>query len=166
MISWKISWKIKKSRRISISKKFLRKFKVEIDQLRVHYQKFGLQLSQPDYSVRIQWRLTQKKFMSLWDKLLFLGQASSSISYYRRFYMLFALTSSSQQSKQMLREDSEFLQKNNKNLFGKKFDENIWQTFKSKKQTLDMLSNTSRTKYKQPYSHGFPQTLGGSFGGQ
>ena len=98
--------------------------------------------------------------------VLFLGQASSSISYYRRFYMLFALTSSSQQSKQMLREDSEFLQKNNKNLFGKKFDENIWQTSKSKKQTLDMLSNTSRTKYKQPYSHGFPQTLGGSFGGQ
>ena len=57
--------------------------------------------------------------------VLFLGQASSSISYYRRFYMLFALTSSSQKSKQMLREDSEFLQKNNKNLFGKKFDENI-----------------------------------------
>ena len=165
MISWKISWKIKKSRRISISKKFLRKFKVEIDQLRVHYQKFGLQLSQPDYSVRIQWRLTQIHEL-VGQTVLFLGQASSSISYYRRFYMLFVLTSSSQQSKQMLREDSEFLQKNNKNLFGKKFDENIWQTSKSKKQTLDMLSNTSRTKYKQPYSHGFPQTLGGSFGGQ
>ena len=69
--------------------------------------------------------------------ILLLGQASNSISYYRRFYMLLALTNSPQQSKQMLREDSELLQKNDKNLFGKKFRENIWHT------SLEMLSNTS-----------------------
>ena len=53
----------------------------------------------------------------------------------------------------MLREDSELLQKSDKNLFGKKFRENIWHTSKSKKQTLEMLSNTLRTKYK-PFRHG------------
>ena len=62
--------------------------------------------------------------------VLLLGQASNSISYYRRFYMLLALTNSPQQSKQMLREDSELLQKNDKNLLGKKFRENIWHTSK------------------------------------
>ena len=59
---------------------------------------------------------------------LLLGQASNSISYCRRFYMLSALTNSPQQSKQMLREDSELLQKYDKKLFGKKFRENIWHT--------------------------------------
>ena len=50
--------KDKKSRKISISTTFLKNFKVEIDQLWVHYQKFGLQMSQLDYPWRIQWRLT------------------------------------------------------------------------------------------------------------
>ena len=48
--------------------------------------------------------------------VLLLGQASNSASYYR-FYMLLALTNSPQQSKQMPRDDSELLQKNDKNLF-------------------------------------------------
>ena len=39
--------------------------------------------------------------------------------------MLLALTNSPQQIKQMLREDLELLQKDDKNLFGKKFCENI-----------------------------------------
>ena len=46
--------------------------------------------------------------------VLLLRQASNSISCYR-FYMLLTLTNSTQQSKHMLREDSELLQKNNKN---------------------------------------------------
>ena len=96
---------------------------------------------------------------------LLLGQASNSISYYRRFYMLLAITNSRQQTKQMLREDSELLQKNDKNLFGKKFRENIWHTSKSKKQTFEMLSNTSPIKYKT-FCHGLPQTPRRSFGGQ
>ena len=97
--------------------------------------------------------------------VLLLGQASNSISYYKRFNMLLGPTNSPQQSKQILREDSELLQKNDKNLFGKKFRENIWHTSKSKKQTLKMLSNTSRTKYK-PFRHGLPQTPRRIFGGQ
>ena len=97
--------------------------------------------------------------------VLLLGQALNSISYYRIFDMLLALTNSPPQSKQMLREDSELLQMNNKNLFGKKFRENIWDTSKSKKQTLKMLSNTSQTKWK-PFRHGLPQTPRRRFGGQ
>ena len=57
--------------------------------------------------------------------VLLLGPASNSIFYCRRFHMLLAQTNLPQQSKQMLREDSEILQKNDKNLFGKKFCENI-----------------------------------------
>ena len=50
----KISLKIKRSRRILISTTFLKIFKVEIDQLWVHYKKLGLHLSQPDYPRSIQ----------------------------------------------------------------------------------------------------------------
>ena len=78
------------------------------------------------------------------ESVLLLEQASSSISYYERFYMLLALTNSPQQSKQMLREKSDLLQKNDKNLSGEKFRENIWHTSKSKKKTLEMLPNTSQ----------------------
>ena len=56
----------------------------------------------------------------------------------------------------MPREDLGLLQKNDKNLFGKKYRENIWHTSKSKKQTFEMLSNTSRKKYK-PFTTAFPR---------
>ena len=115
-----------------------------------------------EYSVEVDLREI-KEFVE--QTSLLLGQASNSISYYRRFYMLLALTSSPQQSKQMLRENSELIQKNNKNLIGRNFRENIWHTSKSKKQTLEMLPNTSRTKYK-PLRHGLPHTLRRCFGGQ
>ena len=65
----------------------------------------------------------------------------------------------------MLRWNSELRQKNGKKLFGQKFRENIWHTSKSKKQTLEVVSNTSQTKYK-PFRHGLPQTLRRSFGGK
>ena len=71
-------------------------------------------------------------------------------------------TNSPQQSKQMLREDSEFLQKNDENLLGKKFRDNFRHTFKSKKQILDMLSNTSLAKHKF-FRHGLPQAPKRSF---
>ena len=92
-----------------------------------------------------------------------LGQASNSISYYRRFYMLQKIldvvgTNKPLQSKQMLRKDSELLQKNDKGFSGKKLRENIWHTSRSQMQTLEMLSNISRTKYK-PFSPPlFPDT--------
>ena len=60
--------------------------------------------------------------------VLLLGQASNSISYYMRFYIMLALTNSPQQSRQMLREDSKLLKKFNKKLFGKNFHKNIWHT--------------------------------------
>ena len=84
------------------------------------------------------------------------GKASNSISHYRRFYKLLALTNSPDKSNQTLKKDLELLPKND-NLFRKEFREIIRHTSKSKKQTLEMLSNTSQTKYK-PFRHGLPQT--------
>ena len=65
----------------------------------------------------------------------------------------------------MLSEDSDLLPKNDENLFGKKFLENIKHTSKSETQTLEILSNTSRTKYNS-FLYDLPQTLRRSFGGQ
>ena len=65
----------------------------------------------------------------------------------------------------MPREYSELLQKNEKNFFGEKFRENIRHSSRSKKQTLEMLSNTSLIKYKA-FCHGLSQIPGSSFGGQ
>ena len=53
----KYTLKDKKSRTIPILTIFLKTLKVKIHQLWIHYRKFGLQLSQPDYPKRIQWRL-------------------------------------------------------------------------------------------------------------
>ena len=52
------------------------------------------------------------------ETVLPVGQASNPISCCIRFYMLLALTNSPRQSKQMLSEESELLQKNDKSLFG------------------------------------------------
>ena len=84
--------------------------------------------------------------------VLLLVQVSNLITFYRRFYMLLALTNSPRQSKQMLREYSELLHKNDKNLFGIKIRESIRQTSKSKKQTLEMLSNKMQTLSPQSSS--------------
>ena len=67
VISSKISLKMKRSGRISILTMFLKK--VKIRQLRVHYQKLGPQVSQSNYSRRIQWNLTLKKIRRLLNKL-------------------------------------------------------------------------------------------------
>ena len=121
----------------------------------------SVRLSQDD-SVEVDLKEIQE-FVE--QTVLLLGQASNSISYYRIFYMLLALTNSPQQSSKMLREDSQLLQKNDNNLFRKRFRGNIWHTSKSKKQTIEMLPKTSQAKYK-PFRHGLPQTPRRSFGGQ
>ena len=60
---------------------------------------------------------------------------------------------------------SELLQKNDKNLFVKKFCKYIWHTSKLNLQTLEILWNTFLTKYKL-FCHGLPKTPRTSFGGQ
>ena len=62
----------------------------------------SVRLSQDD-SVEVDLKEIQE-FVE--QTVLLLGQASNSISYYRIFYMLLALTNSPQQSSKMLREDS------------------------------------------------------------
>ena len=139
---------------------FLKKFKFEIDLLWVHpLSKIwtvvkSARLCHED-SVEVDFKKIQ---VFVEQVVLLLGQASNSIFYYRRLYMLQALTDSQQQSKQMLREDSELLQVNDKNLFENKFRENICHTSKPKKQTTEMLSNISQNKTQTLLSRPSPDT--------
>ena len=144
MISWKISLKIKSSKRISISTMFLKKSKSI---------SYGSIIENLDWSwVR---RIVPGGFSRGWFKSNSgvcrknCSSAGTNIEFY--FLLLLALTISPQQSRQMLWEDSELLQKNCKNLFGKKFLENICHTSKSKKQTLEIgnLANLGKLVEKK-----------------
>ena len=123
MISWRISLKITISRKISNSKMCLKKFKFEIDLLWVYPSSKiwtvvkSTRLSHED-SVEVDLKKIQ---VFVEQAVLLLGQAPNSIFCYRRFFILQALTDSQQQNKQMLTEDSELLQVNDKNLFENKF---------------------------------------------
>ena len=131
MISWNISLKIKRRRRSLDFDNVLEKIQGRNWSVMGPLSKIwtageSARLSQED-SVEVDLKEMQE-FVE--QTVLLLGQALNSISYYRRFYMLLVLTNSPQQSKQMLREDSELLQKNDKNLFKKRFRENICHTSK------------------------------------
>ena len=146
---------------------FLKKFKFEIDLLWVHpLSKIWAVVKSARLCHEDSVENDFKKIQVFVEQVvLLLGQASNSIFCYRRLYMLQALTDSQQQRKQMMRDDSELLQVNGKNLFENKFRENMCHTSKSKKQTIEMLSNISQTKHK-PFCHGLPQTPRRSFGGK
>ena len=66
--------------------------------------------------------------------ILMIGQASYSVSYYRRFNVLMALTEPSKMSKDMIKNESELLQSSDAKLFGKDFRKHMVETTKSKKQ--------------------------------
>ena len=55
------------------------------------------------------------------QSILLLGQATISMTYHRRYNILSVLNCPSQQSKEMLREEADLLQQQDKNLLGKKF---------------------------------------------
>ena len=52
--------------------------------------------------------------------VLLLSQTSNYITYFRRYNILAALNYPVQQSKEMLREEADLLQRHDRNLFGKK----------------------------------------------
>ena len=74
----------------------------------------------------------------------------------RRYYMLLAITHSPPQLKQMLWEETQFLQQNGKNLFGKKLQEHINDSFHSKKQILQILASRNN-KILRPFRSDLPQ---------
>ena len=56
---------------------------------------------------------------------LLVGQATNTMTYHRRCNILFTLNFAPQQSKEMLREEADLLQQQDKNLFIKKFSEHL-----------------------------------------
>ena len=57
--------------------------------------------------------------------VLLLGQTSNYLTYFRRYNILAALTCPAQQSKEILREEADLLQRHDRDLFGKKFSEHL-----------------------------------------
>ena len=82
------------------------------------------------------------------QSILLLGQATSSMTYRRGYNILSALNCAPQQSKEMLREETDLLQQQDKNLFGKKFREHLISSAKSKKQTIKLFCDKGKKKQK------------------
>ena len=97
--------------------------------------------------------------------VLLLGQTSNYITYFRRYNILVALNSPAQQSKEMLRQEADLLQRHDRNLFGKKFSKHLVASAKSKKQTIEILAEKGKKKRK-PSRNTPSEPAGRSYGGQ
>ena len=73
------------------------------------------------------------------QSILLLGQATNSMTYHRRYNILPALNCAPQQSKEMLREEADLLQQQDKKLFCKNFREHLISSGKSKKQAIELF---------------------------
>ena len=82
------------------------------------------------------------------QSILLLGQATNSMIYQKRYSILSTLKCAPQQSKEMLREEADLLQQQDKNLFGKKFREHRISSAKSKKQTIKLFCDKGKKKQK------------------
>ena len=96
--------------------------------------------------------------------VLLLGQTSNYITYYRRYNILGALNYPAQQSKEMLREEADLLQRHDRNLFGKKFSEHLVASAKSKKQAVEIFAGRSKRK-QNPFRNGPSEAPRRSSGG-
>ena len=73
------------------------------------------------------------KILSLLEQIIWLpGQASNSILYHRRYNILMSVCSS-QETKNMLKNNAELLQTNDENIFWKLFRGHLTKSVKSKK---------------------------------
>ena len=79
--------------------------------------------------------------------VLLLGQTSNYITYIRRYNLLAALNYPSQQSKEMLREEADLLQRHGRNLFGKN---TWWLQLNQRNRSLKYLLKRAR-KNKSPF---------------
>ena len=81
-------------------------------------------------------------------KVCLFGQTSNYISYFRRYNILAVLNRSAQQSKEILREEADFLVRHDRNLFGKKFSEHLVASAKTKKQAVEITAEKGKKKQK------------------
>ena len=91
--------------------------------------------------------------------IILVGQTNIALSYYRRFSALDGFMKSTIQIKSMLKNKSELLQKENKDLFGKEFREQISETVKAHKQSKELLASAvfkDTATGNQPFREGPP----------
>ena len=81
---------------------------------------------------------------------LLLDQTSNYITYFRRYNILAALNCPTQQSKEMLREEADLLQQDDRNLFGKSLANTWWFQLNKKNRPLKYLLKRAR-KNKSPF---------------
>ena len=75
------------------------------------------------------------------QSIILVGQTNIALSYHRRLSALDGVMKSTIQAKSMLKNTSELLQKDNKDLFGKEFHEQISETVKAHKQSKELLAS-------------------------
>ena len=86
---------------------------------------------------------------------MLIAQCRKTIIYERRKNALLGVTgTSTTQVAAMLKEKASFLQKHNKALFGKNFTDNLAETIKAKKQSIEGITEVSRPNNRQPFRGG------------
>ena len=86
---------------------------------------------------------------------MLIGQCSNTITYKKCKNALLGVTgTSTTQVAAMLKEKASFLQKHNKALFGKNFTDNLAETIKAKKQSIEAITEVSKPKNRQPFRGG------------
>ena len=82
-----------------------------------------------------------------------MGQTNIALSNHRHLSVLDGVMKSTVQAKSMLKNKSELLQRENKDLFGKEFREQISETVKAHKQSKELLASAV---FKDPASGNLP----------
>ena len=73
------------------------------------------------------------------QSIILVGQTNIALSYHRRLFALDGVMKSTIKAKSMLKNKSKLLQKENKNIFGEAFREQISKTVKAHKQWKELL---------------------------
>ena len=100
------------------------------------------------------------------QSICLLGQSTNALTYQRRFHILTALNCSPQQAKEMLREKSDLFQQEDKSLFGKKFNEHLISSAKSKKQTIELFCDKGNKRKQKPFQYSPSEAPRRSSGGR
>ena len=87
--------------------------------------------------------------------VILLGQCYSRESYFRKQRVLTALFKDRRKVTSLLKEGAHCFEKEQKVLFGEKFQKKVNETIKSKKKTTELLKEyTKPTPAKRPYRYG------------
>ena len=84
--------------------------------------------------------------------LVLIGQCSNTITYERRKNTFLGVTlTSTKQVAAMLKKKASFLQQHDKASLGEEFTDNLAETIKTKKQSIETITEVSRPSNRQPF---------------